>query len=374
MNALQRLLDAFGARLIAWGVVLRRPGNAPDAEGAAPFDAEREPFDARQHWLERTAHVAPQAWRRGARQRALPPSSLPPRDARPTAGDTPRHGPDAQTRVPPALVVAAERETRAPSVARGADAPAASSPVDDAGMRPERRATVPLREPGATATTNLFGPAPALFAAVDEASVPKRAPADADAPSRRAATPTASSESHHVAAPASAAAPAVAPAPRSAPLRPWWSSSRGPKAAPRRGDPVIEPKPSSAPPVQHRADRPAPVDDRRFAVPFAPSHVERVERPAERKGATPPIAPTPSAVPELATAFEPLDRSQPSAQPPMPALRSAPPDRHRPDTLATPAPRWPDLPPWPDPADAGRRVPDPQTLQRRQRLELEQRG
>ncbi len=348
------------------------PGAGAGAAAPARPVARGAPFDAKQHWLDRVAHLPPQAWEHGARP-VLPGRVA----ARAPSAQVAVTAPDAPS--PPSPVLPQRRP--------GVEA-------DEAAMAPVRHhdlATSLQTPPRGAENGADRGPGSTAAASVGRAG-PIEAPppiADRSLPRWPAIEPAVIGVKP-VAPPSARLQPSPGNTrPASATAAPGWPVEREvillPRLAqaPLRGPPPIPADRTRAQSATGRADQ---ADDRRNR--FADSIALKVDEPkAPDRAATQP--PSPVAGFDSKRTHAP-DLPQPAlarAAPPPAAVPRPPPtapqagrrhERRRPDRsidLHPPARGWPDLPPWPAPADPqAPTASEPHARQRRQRLEREQRG
>lgn len=350
MNRISWLLERLGRRLVAWSAATARGARSE----TPPLVAPGEPFDAKQRWLDRVAHLPPQAWQQGGRP--VPAVQVPARNA----------------------VVQREAPSTLPTELRSLETPSASKPPPVV-----RRGAAPAGALSLLATGRDRGRA---------ASAERAAPV---ARARPAAPhlPTVVDHVLRLSVPAPPLHAETVRGERSVPLR----------LVPERIERAADPARLERRPGREVGSPTGPVD----AVPtgLAPAGAGRVERGADPRRAYPaPIAfesvdsasPDPDE-PRLASPVAEFDSRRTHApdlpQPPMaPAVRQSP-DVPVPGPTASlanrhngrrepgvsvernpPAGRWPDLPLWPAPYDPWARAADPHAHDRRQRLAKEQRG
>ena len=299
------------------------------------------PFDAKQHWLDRVAHLPPQAWQQGGR--AAPPKRAPVR-ALPSQPDLPatlpavRHAPKSASQAASAASHRPGAVFEVPSRAAMRREPRAA--LAGEGVRVVRAETARTQvESGSTASP---GAAPIVEAVTrPHAHMPLTI---GDMGPR--AEPT----------------QIVWPPQRQSSSSPSLAATPSPRAAPRI---------FSDPREESRVTIVTSREPTHFKVPIVESRIAREPSPiAEfdmKRTRAPELPPLPSAQPT------PPSRAAPMPRPTAP-LDGKRVERGTPNDPNPPAHGWPDLPPWPAPRDSHAHTADLHARDRRRRLEHEQRG
>ena len=328
MTALQRMLDGLGRRFIAWGTVLRQH----DAPGSST--AATPPVDARRLWLDRVAHLPPEAWRSAA----MPPTVRRPESLRPTPPWLPARGGDVRQAGP------AAGRNAVPTWREDVALPPHRLGRLERFFRHARRADEhTLRTPWMDVLWRLRRPAPALPPRYvgESARAQRLVNVGVESESRRSALP--------------AAWPPVATPP--GPPETWWPASpvaRAVRAAPPAPDRAGAPTEPITAPLRYDYG-----DHRRHAPVVWPVGTEEPSLP--RRPAFEVIG---GALPDHPAA----PRVAPSIDAAPPRAGSAPPYLN--DTPARP---WSELPPWPVPTVVQSGI-DALARERRRRVDDEQRG
>lgn len=348
MSTIQWLLDGLSRCLVTWGVALSR-----DESGRvlAPAKVPNEPFDAKQHWLDRVAQLPPQAWQQSGR--AAQPQTRSPAIAAVSQRDLPRN------------VLALRRASVPDGVAARV-----TSHWPDAVFEVPRR-PVMRHQPAATGMTDAQGVAIPVPDAV-------RTRDDQIAPTARCAAPNYTKSIAQFALPVPLSMDAIAPHSNSQ----WRNSPQRREAnvlptltAPLSLSPWLFPLSASAASVDRHDE------SRAVAISCRESTIRRSQGPDHDVARHSPFIVEFDEKRIHTLEFAPPAMAQ--TAPPAPALltprSAASPDQIRVDRNvaadSNPLVRgWPDLPPWPVPRQASAHVIDRQARERHRRLELEQRG